>query len=63
MKLLKFGTISEQPDGRLLFQHFHVDTEDYKGRGELVLLELAIQRLQEELERFLAEFPTGEPHV
>jgi hypothetical protein len=50
MKLLQFGQIKEANDGRLEFSLFHVDSEGASMPADEVIAELAIARLQAELD-------------
>lgn len=49
MKILKFGTVCEDTNGRLLFEHFSIDCEKESIQVPECYLVLCIERLQQEL--------------
>ena len=51
-KILKFGVITEQPDGILLFSGFDIEVGPHNSlHAQRVLLEAVIARLKHELAR------------
>lgn len=50
MKIIKFGTITELPDGRLEFSNFNIDCEGTRLSNYQSLLFAVVQRLMHELE-------------
>jgi hypothetical protein len=49
-KIIKFGQISENADGDLVFKDFHVDANGQYDEAEVAILALTIERLKQELE-------------
>ena len=48
-KIIKFGQISENTEGQLVFQKFHIDFDHQYESNEEGILRMVIERLENEL--------------
>lgn len=53
-KIIKFGTITQDEDGDLVFQNFHIDANHEYETGQEAILQLVIKRLENELAQLKA---------
>jgi hypothetical protein len=63
-KVLKFGTISEAPNGHLMFDNFEIDAEREAETRPVLVLKAVIARLESELQkqRDLEKLPVDTCH-
>ena len=54
VKIIKFGIITENKTGDLVFQNFHIDVDHECDTAGEAILQLIIQRLENELKQFKA---------